>query len=260
MTLDIGDEILPFDQRSPIDPENLVATLKPGLLGRAIGQHLRDPWQHGRKDPRIAKLVLGHLFGGDLSREDVATPVDLELEGVSRRGQEGELNLVPVVDGGTVDLEDPITPGKAGSLTWGALGHGADHRLCFGQTRDLDPGHQDHRNQDDCQNDIHRRSGQIDHNPLPAWLVEEVLGVVGDLGGVLTTQPDVAAQGHDGDAIVGLSPSNSPDLLAKSERKGQNPDPKGLGHQQVSRLVDKDDDPQGEDKGGGVAQNVPHTL
>ncbi len=121
-----------------------------------------------------------------------------------------ELHVLPVLDVGASDAHDPVARLDARHRARRRLLHIADDRVEALQHRHLDPDHEQTGDQQDRQHDVHRRPRQVDENPLPARLVEKIPRIVADLVGVLAAKPHVAAQGHQGDAIVGLAAPEAP--------------------------------------------------
>ena len=129
---------------------------------------------------------------------------------------------------------------------------GADDRRHALQRRHLDADHEQAGDQHDRQHAVHQRAGEIDQDPLPARLVEEVARIVGRVSRLLAGELDVTAERHQRDPVVGLADLPAEEALAEAEREGEHLHSEGLGDQKMAGLVNEDDDAEGEDEGGGI--------
>ena len=94
----------------------------------------------------------------------------------------------------------------------------------------VDAGHQ-HEGEDK----VGRGAGEGDQHALPAGMVVQLAGVVGDLfAGDLARHLDVSAQRQRVDLVVGAAALNADDLLAEADGKGLDADAAGLGHDEVA--------------------------
>src|SRR5690349_24962798 len=90
----------------------------------------------------------------------------------------------------------------------------------------------------DCQQDVHRGTGNSYQKPLPAGMRDKFSWISGaSLHWILAGHLDVAAQRKSSDAIVGIAMPEAEQTLSKPDGENVNTDAAELGHRIVAKLV-----------------------
>ena len=195
----------------------------------------------GNRPGGVADVVLLETHRRDLGGHLLTAAVKLEPYRPADRSHHLEDRVLPAVELLAVGGEQAVADLEAGGGGPRARLHMPDDRSNALQIRNLDPGHENDRDQGHGEDDVHRRPRQIDQESLPPWLVQKFPRIRGDLPRIFATQLDVAAERQKRDSIVGLTPLKAEEALAEAQRKGQDLGLEGLGDEEVTRLVNEDD-------------------
>ena len=115
--------------------------------------------------------------------------------------------------------------------------------------RHVGAAHQHDREHDKREQQIHDRSGQIDLEPHPLALRQELVGRAGALVlDGLAGELHVSAERHDADAVLGAAARELQDLRTEAEREREDPHAVRAGHQEMPELVDEHEHAEDEQK------------
>ena len=259
---DVGLERLDRRRRSrllaPLTARTTSPALRPAFSAGSPGVDPADPQVQHRPDAEVGGVVLLDQVGREAeraARRPARTQHDLDL---AAGGEQHRLLVVGpgrrVVAG---DARQPIADLDAGLGRRRPLEHAADlgrvalvGRLAGAVQVDAD--HDQER-----RDDVHGRTGDVDLEPLPLRLGEELvrLGrgvVVRRLAGHL----HVAAERDDRDAVLGVPARELEQLGAEAEREGQDADTVPPRQEEMPELVHEHEDAEHEDEG----QDVGHVV
>ena len=114
---------------------------------------------------------------------------------------------------------------------------------------DLVVGHADADHEAEGEDEVGDRAGEGDEHALPAGMVVELAGIVGDFfAGDFAGHLDVAAEGQDVDLVVGFAAAEADEALAEADGEGFDADAAPLGHDEVAELVNEDHEAEHEEE------------
>ena len=177
------------------------------------------------------------------------------------RGRQRAVEVFPVRDGASVDGADPVTALQAG---------GGRRTVVRDPSHDGRPDGTPHGRQDDAEDDrrqheVHPGAGEHDQESRPEGLERERLlgiedGRTGSFQRILFPHHlHVAAHRDGGQAVFRLLAAPSRQHRPEPDREPLDSHPGPAGDQEVSELVDQDEDADDDDEGkdGGHAGRPP---
>jgi hypothetical protein len=268
VVLEEGEQGVDGVEVKAVEAGHLVAGLEACSGGGGVGRDGEDADRAG-------------IHAGDEADGDDVVEAELAVGG-SGDGEGGGARLAVVDEGdgeGTVEVEgglledlipggvrdaveagDGVAGGEAVRGRGGSLGNVVDDGGAVEVLVDFVVIVGDQEEQEERQDEVEDRPGDGDEDALPAGLGGEVVGRgsgrEGGLGSGLQGSPvaaelaghlDVAAEGEDGDAIVGIAVAEAEDAGSEADGEGFHADAAELGDDEVAELVDENE--EAEDDG-----------
>ena len=265
-----------------VDADDLVAGLHSGAVGgraRGHGEDVDGAWIHAR-DEANGHEVIGAEFsvGGDGDGEGAGAGFAVVLEGDGERPVEIEGGLLeylfPSGVRDVVEAGDGVAGGEAVGGGWGALGDVVDDGRAVEVLVDFVVIVGDEKEQQEREDEVEDGSGDGDEDALPAGFGGEV--VVG--GGALIDELadsggrsagngsavaaefaghfDVAAEGEEGDAVVGIAVAEAEEAGSEADGEGFDADAAGFGNDKVAELMDEDKETEDDGEFNDDEENV----
>ena len=243
IVLQVVDDVEERAHGRAIDGNDLVPQLQPGLDGGHIGLKLG----HGDR-------LVGHPADGAVLFRAIGLWLNLLLE-----------NLVAALDGDVdrllgadhhlqhdvfpgrvllaIDAHDAVALLDTGLGRWRIVQYPSDHCRLVEKHRMLVVHHEHAGEERDGQDDVHGRTGDGDHEALPARMRHEFVGrAAARFQRVLARHLDVTAQRQGADAVVGFAAAKAGQPLAEADGEDIDANAKPFGGGKVAELVHQDHD------------------
>ena len=255
LVLQVGEQGGYGVELEAVDGEDLVLGLETGADGGHVGLKGVDLDGGGLHLGDEAELVEGEVVGAALGFDEdlgVGALAVVEVGEGDRlvdveQGADGYLVPGGVLDGVVVDDEVAGLDAGGGGLGFGGdvvgLGWAADVLL------DLVVEHVDAGHEAEGEDEVGEGAGEGDEDALPAGVGVELAGVAGGgFAGVVACHLDVAAEGEEGDAVVGVAALDAEEALAEADGEGLDADAAELGDGEVAKFVDENHDAKDDGK------------
>ena len=242
-------------ERESVDGFDAIFWLEAGVGGGCVGGEILDlnrgvlhPWDEAEF---VEGEVVGAAFGfdEDFSVGALSVVNEGEGDGLVEVEERADGDLVPggVLDGVVVgDGVAGVNAGGCGGCSGGdvvGVGGAADVLL------HLVVEHGDASHEAEGEDEVGEGASECDTDTLPAGMGVEFAGVAaGGFAGIVTRHLDVAAEGEDGDAVVGVAALDAEEALAEADGEDFYADAAELGDGEVTELMNENHDSKDDGK------------